>query len=148
MADEHKPIALAIFRIEHNWTLPGKKGKPDWSPILINPEDPRPQGYPQAPVDANAWNYDENLYTLMQYRGAEDVARRLAGMPHVTPHFIREQMRQAAEHNQDVITALYRIEHNEPLPETWMYASGGEESSQAGIGQLARKLEATQKRRR
>lgn len=142
---EGKQLALAIFRIEHNFTLPGKSA-PDWPPILVNAKDPRPPEYQPESTDPTVWNYGENFHTLMEYRGAEDVAKRIAALPHVSPHFIREHMRQAALHRQDVITALYRIEHNEALPETWIYGLDSKESPDAGIRQLAEELGVAHKR--
>lgn len=81
---------------------------------------PRPANVPEEELPAN---FEANVQALLEWKGSELVATRLALLPHVTPAFIREHYRQAFENNQDVITALYRIEHNEPLPETWIHGS-------------------------
>lgn len=79
---------------------------------------PRPINLPKEELPEN---FEANVQALLEWKGSELVANRLALLPHVTPEFIREHYRQAFENNQDVITALYRIEHNEPLPETWIH---------------------------
>ncbi len=86
--------------------------------------------------------FQANLQALLEWRGAEQVADRLARLPHVTPELVREHYRQAYENNQDVITALYRIEHNEPLPETWIHEQRDPAEVQEEIRRLAEKLRA------
>ncbi len=137
--EEGKSLGAAIYRIEHRWTLP-PNGKPDWPAILLNPEDSLPPGIPYELIDPTVHNPDANYRELMKYRGAELLARRLAEMPHVTPYLINEHMAQAEAHGQDVMTALYRIEHNEPFPDEWMYAPSADHQTKEAIREFVERL--------
>lgn len=165
---EGRSLGAAVYRIEHGWPVrtaarsappeAKREGQPRAVDLRSAPYFVRPEGYeivdmdrfrepravPPKPVNVPdedlTPDYDANLAALLEWRGAETAADRIAALPHVTPFLIREHYRQAYQYNQDVMTALFRIEHNEPLPETWIHGPQDEEDVKKREDQLAKKL--------